>query len=93
MRDIDAIVAGITEEVPGVQWERLKVRHVGADDDALWFFCLPGGDRTVQIESATGNCPFLIESTSTAERFEGSTAGATVRKVAELLGVQPGGTR
>ena len=28
MRDIDAIVAGITEEVPGVQWERLKVRHV-----------------------------------------------------------------
>ena len=58
-RDIDQIIASVKEQIPNVQIEQLRVTHP-ADDDGLWWFRVPNRSE-VQVESSTGNCPFLIE--------------------------------
>ncbi|MBI3273198.1 MAG: hypothetical protein HYZ53_29680 [Planctomycetes bacterium] len=59
--DIVEIAARITALHPAVKVRQLRVSHV-ADEDGLWFFSLDGRGEA-QLESPTGNCPFLLEST------------------------------
>ena len=61
-RDIDQIIELLRREIPGVEITQLQVTHPGADDDGLWFVRVPGRKGNVQIESSSGDCPFLIES-------------------------------
>jgi hypothetical protein len=84
-RDIDLIIEQLNTEIPGVQIEQLKVRHPGADDDGLWFIVIPGRQKYIQVESSSGNCPFLIESTFNDERFSGSNISEVVEKVKDLF--------
>jgi hypothetical protein len=71
----------VRAEVPDVEWEQLWVSHA-ADDDGLWFFRRRGQQWwTVQIESSTGNCPFLIEGNGDGERLDGVTTPAEVARI------------
>jgi hypothetical protein len=61
------------------------VSHSGADDDALWFFQEPDSELEVQVESATGMLPFLIETDETDARLTVTTVDQTIEILARLL--------
>ena len=84
MSDIDQIICEVRSSLPGVLYRQLAVAHA-ADDDGIWYFCLPGGATEVQIESSTGNCPFLIEHDASNERFMATSVSEASAKVVELL--------
>jgi hypothetical protein len=83
-RDIDLIVERLTANIPGTHIEQLNVRHPGADDDGLWFINVQDQAGQVQIESADGMCPFLIESDFSNERFHGHTVEEVIAVVIRL---------
>jgi len=58
--DIDLIILGVRGALPEVTVRQLQVTHPG-DDDGLWFVGLPGVNKDIQLESSTGNCPFVVE--------------------------------
>lgn len=64
---------------------QLQVRHPGADDDGLWFFRKHGAVGEVQLESSSGNCPFLVESNFNDAREQASTVDDATGKVLTLL--------
>lgn len=86
MRDIDAIVRELHLAHPGISAERLAVLHPGADDDGLWFFRHTAGSAEVQLESATGNVPFLVEGLG-VERHTAATVQQAVALVVAGLGL------
>ncbi len=59
-RDIDSIIEQVQRRVPNVTVAQSRKRHP-ADDDGIWWFNLPNAAREIQIESSSGNCPFMIE--------------------------------
>jgi hypothetical protein len=85
-RDIDLIIAEFSLRHPSVSVTQLKVTH-RADDDGIWFFRL--GETEVQIESSTGNCPFLIESNKNSDRTTSADILRTSRSILEQLGIIP----
>jgi hypothetical protein len=84
-RDIDLIIAQLTADVPGIHIEQLKVTHPGNDDDGLWFIQIMGRQGEVQIESPSGNCPFLIESDFNNDRFDGHSLEEVIATVKSLF--------
>ncbi len=82
MRDIDVIIARLRLAHPAISAALLTVLHPGADDDGLWFFRHPATDVEVQLESSTGTCPFLFESSGSADRL---TAGSVEQAVAFVV--------
>ena len=56
-----------------------------AIDDAIWFINLPSAPLEVQLESSTGNCPFLVESNLSPERLHAATIGETINMVSTML--------
>ena len=87
MRDIDAIIAKLHLAYPDISAAQLTVLHPGADDDGLWFFRHSTTDVEVQLESSTGTCPFLFESTGSADRRTADTVEQAVAFVVAGLGV------
>jgi len=87
VRDIDAIIARLRVAHPDISAEQLIVLHPGADDDGLWFFRHPATDAEVQLESSTGTCPFLFESSGSADRFTASTVEQAIAFVVAGLGL------
>jgi hypothetical protein len=81
MRDIDAVIDQLLLACPGISVEQLTVLHPGADDDGLWFFRLPMSDTELQLESTTGNCPFLMESSATVDRLTVDTVAQAVAMI------------
>ena len=79
-RDIDRVIAALVGKWPAIQYGQLRVAHPGADDAGLWFFTHPAGSGEVQVESSTGNIPFLIE----GERA-GRVTGTTVAEVIDIV--------
>jgi hypothetical protein len=90
MRDIDVIIQDLIAAYPALQATQLNVAHPGADDDGLWFFRLPGNAIEVQLESTSGMCPFLFESSANNSRSNANTIASAVVLVAAGLGL--GGT-
>src|SRR5688500_11268370 len=66
-RDVDRVIEQLRRAHPGLQVEQLRVAHPG-DDDGLWFFTHPHGHGEIQLESPTGNLPFLVEGTDSSAR-------------------------
>ena len=87
MRDIDAIIAHLRLAHPDISAAQLAVLHSGADDDGLWFFRHTATDVEVQLESSTGACPFLFESSGSADRLTASTVEQAVAFVVAGLGI------
>lgn len=85
MRDIDQVIAILRERLPQVKCEQLGVRHPGTDDDGIWFLELAPGGPEVQVESPTGMCPFLVESTATDDRIAGPSVQETAEAVESIL--------
>jgi hypothetical protein len=85
-RDIDKVVRAIRTRHPHVDVAQLEKRHP-ADDDGLWFFRANGLE--VQLESSSGNCPFLVESTAHDRRTEVWSVEEAVRLLSEELGLGP----
>ena len=88
MRDIDEIIQKLTAMHPGIVHEQLKVLHPGADDDGLWFFRHPNSPHEVQLESNTGQCPFLYETDASHAPATAVTVAAAVLMVADGLGLR-----
>jgi hypothetical protein len=84
--DIDAIIERLRIEHPSVKMRRLKVSYK-ADDDGLWFFST---DKKVevQLESPTGNFPFLFESSANDKRADVRTIGEAINFICGELGVK-----
>lgn len=59
-RDIDAIISGVQERAPDVDWCQLRVLHP-ADDDGIWSFSIQESEYYISLENTFGNCPFLVE--------------------------------
>lgn len=76
--DIKSIIKRLAEERPDIGVRRLKVSHE-ADDDGIWFFSAEGAIE-IQLESSTGNFPFLIEASANQRR-------TSVSNVDEAIGV------
>jgi hypothetical protein len=87
VRDIDVIIAKLHLAHPEISAAQLTVLHPGADDDGLWFFRHPATDVEVQLESSTGTCPFLFESSGSADRLTAGTVEQAVAFVVAGLGV------
>ena len=87
MRDIDAIIVRLRVAHPDISAEQLTVVHPGTDDDGLWFFRHPATGVEVQLESSTGTCPFLFESSGTADRRTAGTVEQAIAFVAAGLGL------
>jgi hypothetical protein len=83
VRDIDVIIQQLQLSHPEIHAEQLRVAHPGVDDDGLWFFKHPVSGVEVQLESSTGSCPFVVESTGSALR---PTAATVQQAVALVLG-------
>ena len=83
-RDIDLILEQLAATIPGIHTQQLKVLHPGADDDGLWFINIEDRVGEVQIESASGMCPFLIESDFSNERFQGRTVEDVIVTIRRL---------
>ena len=86
MRDIDTIIARAAELIPQLHHEQFTAKHP-ADDDGIWYFSAPDVDNEVQLESSTGQCPFLIEHDNSDERFDVPSVDAAVDKLLERLGI------
>jgi len=86
-RDIDDIICLLRECFPTLKVVQLEKTHP-ADDDGLWWFRLPGITKDIQVESSTGNCPFMIESDddlSSDDALIGRSVGEVVEKVSSYL--------
>jgi hypothetical protein len=84
MRDIDHVIAGVRRTRPDVLVEQLQVTHP-ADDDGIWCFKLPSSSAEVQLESSSGNCPFLVESDFNDDRQDAATVSEAIAMVTTLL--------
>jgi hypothetical protein len=87
MRDIDSIISQLRLAHPDISAEQLAVTHPGIDDDGLWFFRHPASDVELQLESGTGNCPFLVESSASVDRLTADTLEQAVASVVTGLGL------
>jgi hypothetical protein len=87
VQDIDEIIGQLRVAHPEISAEQLTVLHPGADDDGLWFFRHSASDVELQLESSTGNCPFLVESSASAERHMAGTVEQAVASIVTGLGV------
>lgn len=86
-RDIDAVIAELRRAYPSIVCEQLRVTHPGADDDGLWLFSHPDRPGEVQLESSTGQLPFLVEGTESPARDTAGTVEQAVALVATRLGL------
>jgi hypothetical protein len=86
-RDIDAIIDALRRAHPEIACEQLRVLHPGADDDGLWFFTHPLGVGEVQLESTTGQFPFLLEGDDSDLREMIGTIEEAVARVSARLGL------
>lgn len=87
MCDIDLIRVRLEQRFPDIRMQQLVTTHPG-DDNGLWYVSHVGRDDTLQLESPTGNCPFLIEydtSPETSGRFIASTADEAIEFVSRQI--------
>jgi hypothetical protein len=86
--DVDEIIKHVKHRIPTVTVSQLHVSHPGVDDDGLWYFELPGIGQNIQIESSSGQCPFIIEHSgmnSSSEAINGASISEVVEAVVSYL--------
>lgn len=59
-RDIERVIARVSEVLPNLEVRQLFATRP-EDDDGLWWLGLPDVRPGLQLESSTGECPFLFE--------------------------------
>ena len=86
-RDIETITAHLRVRFPRIQVQQLIVAHPGADDDGIWFFSHPGLPFEVQLESASGTFPFLVETDRHSDRAHVADPAQASDLIATWLGL------
>ena len=86
-RGIDEVIDRLRASWPELRCEQLRVTHPGADDDGVWFFAHPTTREEVQVESSSGDPPFLVESDQAPAAMCPSVE-ATLAVVARRLGLR-----
>ena len=81
-RDIHAIMTTVRQELPDCVVTQEASYLPTTHDDGIWYFRLPGAEKSIQIESTYGMCPFLVES----DDASGYTA-RTIATVEEIVAV------
>ena len=89
MRAIDQIIDSLSRAHPSLVHEQLRVLHPGADDNGVWLFRHPGSPYDVQLESPSGDCPFLYETDERHAPTRAGTVEEAVLLVATGLGLVP----
>lgn len=89
LRDVDAIIERIQGKYPIVSVHQLQAKHKN-DDDGLWFFRQPNSRFDVQIESSSGNCPFLIETSEHDARVTALSISETISVLEQWLHLSRG---
>lgn len=89
MRHIDQVIRQLQLCNPDVSCQQLVVKYPGADDDGLWFFQHPDSSVEIQLESPSGNAPFLVESSASNLRHVAHSVEQAVSLVQEGLGLDP----
>jgi hypothetical protein len=84
-RDIEQLTDALRRGYPEITIEQRRTAHSGADD-GFWYANHPQGFTEVQIESSTGDVPFLIES-DLAPPIIARAVDDAVRIVTERLGL------
>ena len=82
MRDIDQVLRALQRRYPDLRVEQPPA------DDATWLIDLPSGMTKVRLESSSGNCPFMVESSVSPERLHAASIGEAINMVSTLLGSQ-----
>jgi hypothetical protein len=82
MRDIDQLIAALQRRHPDLRAEQ----RPATQNEGVWLVSLPTTPIAVQLESSTGNCPFLIESSLNRERVSAATIGEAINMVSTMLG-------
>ena len=85
-KGIDQLTAALQREYPGITIEQHRVAHPDEDDDGLWYINHPRAIAEVQVESSTGDAPFLIES-DLAPPTVARTVTEAVRTCVDRLGL------
>jgi hypothetical protein len=83
--EIDTIQEQVRAVMPDVKIEQLKVLHPRVDDDGIWTFRREGKKEEVSLESSTGRAPFLVESTTSEQRFIASKVEEAIQAVQAFL--------
>jgi hypothetical protein len=87
-RDIDQITMAVKERLPDVEVDQW-IKEKPTDDDGLWYFRRAGLHGEIQLESSSGNCPFVVESDAmknSAEAVKAPTKDKAVQLITEYLG-------
>ena len=84
MRDIDQVIAALRRRLPDLRAEQRPGAYAAVDEE-IWFISLPSTSLEVQLESPTGNCPFLIESSLSPERLHAASIGEAINMVSTML--------
>ncbi len=87
MRDIDAIIRQLQVSHPAIIAAQLSVLHSGTDDDGIWFFRHSQSGLEIQLESSTGNAPFLVENSASEERYSATSVEQAVAMVVAGFGL------
>jgi len=82
--DIEQIIALVVESIPSTIVSQYDPPFV-ADDAGVWIFAVPGNDKDIQLESATGMCPFLVEHNSMKSTSEAIMATSIQQAVDEIV--------
>ena len=82
--NVDEILAVVRQTLPDLRFAHHH-QYWPHDDDGLWFFDVPGARNSVQIESSSGMCPFLVEHDLSNECYHGASVEEVSSKVVEWL--------
>ena len=85
MRDIDQVLRALQRRYPDLRVEQPPASQ-GPDAGGIWSIGLPSGAIEAQLESASGNCPFLIESSLSRERLHAASIGEAINMASTILG-------
>lgn len=82
-RDIHAIMNAVTQALPACSITQEAAYLPTSNDDGIWYFKLPEAERSVQIESSSGMCPFLLETED--EKGPIARPFASVKEIAAFI--------
>ena len=85
MSNIEELIAALQRAYPGITIEPVTQR--GADDDGVWSVRHPAALVDVQVELASGDAPFSVES-DLAPPMVAPTVAAATRLVIDRLGLR-----
>jgi hypothetical protein len=87
-RDIDRIISQVKALLPESKVVQEPAHgHPAYYDNGIWYFSWPGASSDVQLESTSGECPFLVETNEQCckEALKASTVDQAVQWIVEYL--------